>query len=248
MKILILGHYEIACNYAISLIVNELLEHDLNIMLSGQGDAFEEEGNGFSKLACYEQQLCDELNQGIDSLKLGCDSFDALANKINQAITLLTNPNNKQGLEVIANADPDLIISIRYRKIFKQQAIAIPGFGIINLHSGLLPEYRGAMATFWAMLNGDKNIGSTLHYITDGTIDTGRIIAKSAIECDYQESYLTNVLKLYQPGCTNIIEAVKHIESVGSTPVLPLQATGTYYSFPNAENLARFKHLAYELY
>ncbi len=49
--------------------------------------------------------------------------------------------------------------------------------GIINLHGGLSPEYRGADCTFWALYNGEpEKIGCTLHYI-DAGIDTGRLIA-----------------------------------------------------------------------
>lgn len=49
--------------------------------------------------------------------------------------------------------------------------------GIINLHGGLSPEYRGADCTFWALYNGEpEKVGCTLHYI-DAGIDTGRLIA-----------------------------------------------------------------------
>lgn len=49
--------------------------------------------------------------------------------------------------------------------------------GIVNLHGGLSPEYRGADCTFWALYNGEpEKVGCTLHYI-DAGIDTGRLIA-----------------------------------------------------------------------
>ena len=49
--------------------------------------------------------------------------------------------------------------------------------GIVNLHGGLSPEYRGADCTFWALHNGEpEKVGCTLHYINAG-IDTGSLIA-----------------------------------------------------------------------
>lgn len=49
--------------------------------------------------------------------------------------------------------------------------------GIVNLHGGLSPEYRGADCTFWALHNGEPHkVGCTLHYINAG-IDTGQLIA-----------------------------------------------------------------------
>ncbi len=48
--------------------------------------------------------------------------------------------------------------------------------GIVNLHGGLSPEYRGADCTFWALHNGEpENVGCTIHYINAG-IDTGSLI------------------------------------------------------------------------
>ena len=49
-----------------------------------------------------------------------------------------------------------------YRRILKAAAIQIPRHGVLNLHSGLLPAYKGLMATFWATLNGEEEIGCTL--------------------------------------------------------------------------------------
>jgi len=49
--------------------------------------------------------------------------------------------------------------------------------GIINLHGGLSPHYRGSARTFWALYNGEPDqVGCTLHFIDPG-IDTGNLIA-----------------------------------------------------------------------
>ena len=49
--------------------------------------------------------------------------------------------------------------------------------GVLNLHSGKLPDYRGVMATFRAMMAEDETLFSTVHWIDDKTIDTGRILS-----------------------------------------------------------------------
>lgn len=253
MKLLILGHYEIASNYAISMVMNELLEcrsagYDISIMLSDSVDAIEQDSNEFSRLAHYEKKLCDDLYNGVDTLSLHCDGFDTLSKKINKPIAVLSNPNNKRGLKILRELEPDLIISIRYRKILKADAIAIPTQGIINLHSGLLPQYRGVMATFWAMLNGEEAIGSTLHYISDGSIDTGAIIAKSEIRRNFEKTYLENVLSLYPTGCKNIIEAVKKISRKETIQTIQQQEEGAYYSFPKLSDLELFLNKNLSLY
>ena len=241
-----LGHYEIASNYALSLVVNALFkEHEIKIMLSGRGDAFEKssskkETNTFAALAQYEQQLCDELNSGINSLNINCDSFDALAKKTNHPIELLAKPNSKLGLAQVNDYAPDLIISIRFRKYLKETLIAIPKHGVINLHSGRLPEYRGAMATFWSMLNGEKEIGSVVHYISDSGVDTGDIISSSIINCDNSKTYLKNVLALYPSGSKGIVGAVHEIALGKNLNAFQQPIEGTYYSFPTELNRERF--------
>ena len=254
MKILILGHYEIASNYAISLVVSALNEqHDICIMLSGRGDAFEKsssnlEANSFVALAQYEQQLCDELNSGINSLNINCDSFDALAKKTNHPIELLAKPNSKLGLVQVNNYAPDLIVSIRFRKYLKEKLIAIPKFGVINLHSGRLPEYRGAMATFWSMLNREAEIGSVVHYISDSGVDTGNIISSSTLACEYSKTYLQNVLALYPEGANNLIKVVQNLALGKNLKSSPQLNTGTYYSFPSDEHRLSFLSIGHSLF
>ena len=254
MKILILGHYEIASNYAISLVVNQLYKkHDIKIMLSGRGDSYEQSSteldkNSFAALAQYEQKLCDELNAGVNSLNLQCHSLDSLAKKTKHSIDILAKPNSESGLKEIRSFSPDLIISIRFRKYLKETLISIPKHGVINLHSGRLPEYRGTMATFWSMLNGESQIGSVLHLISDAGVDTGNIINSSEIDCDYSQSYLSNVLNLYPEGAQNVVNAVQSIAQGKTLDSHPQPRAGNYYSFPTEENRKVFLSLGHLLF
>ena len=126
--------------------------------------------------------------------------------------------------------------------------IAIPRFGILNLHSGILPQYRGVMATFWAMLNSDKHIGCTLHYIIDGTIDTGPIVSIYQKKRNAKTDYFTNVIGLYPSGCELIIKAVKIIESGESLEQKSVKGESHYYTFPKGQEISRFKQKGYALF
>lgn len=84
---------------------------------------------------------------------------------------------DNQFLELIKNLKPDLCFSIYYRNIFSPDYISIPPMGFINIHPSLLPKYRGSIPTFWALLNNEREIGVTMHYIDSG-IDSGDIIAQ----------------------------------------------------------------------
>jgi methionyl-tRNA formyltransferase len=64
-------------------------------------------------------------------------------------------------------------------------------FGMVNLHGGLSPEYRGSDCTFWALFNREpEKIGCTLHYIDTG-IDTGKLIAHVSPTVKQDDNELT---------------------------------------------------------
>jgi len=81
--------------------------------------------------------------------------------------------------EVVALADrlkPD-IIAVFGTSLIRAPLLGKGRLGMVNLHGGLSPEYRGADCTFWALYNGEpEKIGCTLHFI-DAGIDTGDLIA-----------------------------------------------------------------------
>ena len=150
---------------------------------------------------------------------------------------------------MLAITKPHLVLSIRFGLILKQEAIDIPEFGVLNLHSGILPDYRGVMATFWAMLNQEPEIGTTLHFISDAGIDRGDIISVQTTQTDYQQSYLNNVLMLYKPGVNAMVEAVESIRrNVIPKANKQKNGAGNYYSFPDSEALTRFSDKGLNLF
>jgi len=242
MKILLLGHREIASNVALSLVVSAMPQHRYVITLSGDVQGSTAVPREIEELAAFERTLCDELD-GMNIL-----SFDRLAARIGSPIGTLAQLNTGDGLALLAELRPDLVISVRYRRILREAAIAIPRHGVLNLHSGLLPRYKGMMATFWAMLAGDEIIGSTLHYIVDGTIDTGPVVACAPIPADRRRSYLANVLSLYPAGCRMIIDAVNRIERGEAIACREQPEAGAYYSSPGHGEIRRFRDAGLRLF
>ncbi|MCH7981656.1 MAG: hypothetical protein IID59_09135 [Proteobacteria bacterium] len=119
--------------------------------------------------------------------------------------------------------------------------MAIPRKGVLNLHSGILPDYRGVMATFRAMLNEEPEIGASLHWIVDNGIDTGPEIGIGRARTRPEESYLANVLRLYIEGCKMMAAAVETVTSreiQRNAP--PAVGQGRYYSTPDAEAIECF--------
>jgi methionyl-tRNA formyltransferase len=149
---------------------------------------------------------------------------------------------NKDGFLYLSKVwRPDLIISIRFGQIFKDPIISLPKLGIINLHSGILPNYKGILATFRSMLVGEKEIGTTLHFINNKSIDVGDIISISRHKVDYKKSLMVNIFKLYPGGVVMISDLIKKID-LG----LKIRATaqdkslGKYFSYPSGEDIKKF--------
>ncbi|MEX2496218.1 MAG: formyl transferase [Woeseia sp.] len=245
MRIVLLGHYDIASNIALSLLATAMPQHRYSVMLSGTVPSTVP---ALAALSACERKLCDDLANSAGRQPGSLLSFEALAGRTESRVLALPEPNSPEGLEVLARSRPDLIISVRYRRILKEAALSIPELGVLNLHSGLLPEYKGVMATFWAMLNNEGFIGSTLHYVVDGSIDTGPIVARAAMPADRRRSYLANVLALYPAGCKRVVEAVRrleHGEAVACRPQLP---GGCYYSAPSGEKVLQFQQAGLRLF
>lgn len=85
--------------------------------------------------------------------------------------------NHPSVVKLAHELKPDLICVFGTSLIRGELLLKAGRLGMINLHGGLSPEYRGADCTFWALYNGEpEKVGCTLHYIDTG-IDTGRLIA-----------------------------------------------------------------------
>lgn len=83
-------------------------------------------------------------------------------------------------IQRIKEIAPDLIIVVAYGGLLKEEIIAIPPLGCMNLHSSLLPRYRGATPVQWALMNGEKETGWTTFYIDEG-MDSGDMILQNKI-------------------------------------------------------------------
>jgi methionyl-tRNA formyltransferase len=82
--------------------------------------------------------------------------------------------------QFIREKKPDLLWITDYRYLIPGNIISLAQLGAINLHPSLLPKYRGRAPINWAIINGEVNLGLTVHFVDDG-MDTGDII--------YQESF-----------------------------------------------------------
>jgi methionyl-tRNA formyltransferase len=261
MNITLLSNRDIASNLALNYLYTGLQQrHKLTVRLSARVGTGKAKPQALQDLAFMEQGLFNQLlfpalnsRQSPVAVAVAVASKQRLLSfddfrRLGVDIEDISSVNCPEGLANIRNCQPDVILSIRFGLILKPAVLAIPRLGVINLHSGKLPEYRGVMATFRAMLAGEQSLSTTLHYISDGSIDTGETIATHTVAVDQQASYLANCLNLYKGGVDSIIEAVERLAQGGTLASQPQTGQGNYFSFPDDQELAQFFAKGYKLF
>lgn len=123
---------------------------------------------------------------------------------------------------------PDVIVVAAYGKLLPQALLDIPKTAIINVHSSLLPQYRGAAPINWAVLNGDTETGVTIQYMAS-ELDAGDILLAKKTGIDSQEDAGQLYDRLAELGGEAASEALFLLEQ-GNAPRTP-QVYGPQYQY-----------------
>ncbi len=232
MRLLVFLNRDVHASTALELLFPHLRKHEVKIILS------EKVGN----IANLPPELLEmrRCEQNFDQ-----EIFSRIARNFGHEVATYSSANSEIALDDFKKFSPDLIVSIRFGQIFKQPLINIPRLGVLNLHSGLLPNYRGVLATFWAILHGEEKIGTTLHYITDASIDTGDIVGFSESKVDHDSSLVSNITNLYHGGCSLLLESLEKIFNGEKIKIVKQSelGEGKYFSYPTADDIKKFLSL-----
>ena len=113
-------------------------------------------------------------------------------------------------LALIQELAPELIVVAAYGRILPDDILAAPPKGCINVHSSLLPAYRGAAPINWAVLNGDRESGVTIMHMAHD-LDAGDIISQAATPIDPNETVVSLHDRLARLGAELLVDTVAHI-------------------------------------
>lgn len=119
---------------------------------------------------------------------------------------------------------PELIVVAAYGRILPDEILDYPKLGCINVHSSLLPRYRGAAPINWAILNGDEKTGVTIMHMTT-ELDAGDIITQAETAIDPDEDAETLYQRLADMGGALLISAVEQL-AAGTATRTPQEAAG----------------------
>ena len=130
-------------------------------------------------------------------------------------------------LEEIRQMKPELLVVAAYGKILPEALLQIPTVAAINVHSSLLPRYRGAAPINWAILNGDEETGVTIQHL-GVELDAGDIITVRKTPIDPQEDAAQLYDRLAQLGAEALSEAVTALGNGTASRTPQGEAVGPY--------------------
>lgn len=119
-------------------------------------------------------------------------------------------------LAQIKELSPELIVVAAYGRILPKEILDYPPLGCINVHSSLLPKYRGAAPINWAILNGDQNTGVTIMYMAEA-LDAGDIIAQATTPITSTENAVELTARLATLGGELLVQTVSELEQGTAT-------------------------------
>lgn len=131
-----------------------------------------------------------------------------------------------EALEILRALNPDLIAVAAYGKILPVNILELPRLGCINVHSSLLPKYRGAAPINWAILNGEDETGVTIMYMAEG-MDTGDILAQAQTPIDLDENAAQLFDRLADMGAKLLVDTVAALEAGKVQPIPQNEAQAT---------------------
>ncbi len=123
-----------------------------------------------------------------------------------------------EALSVLRELSPELIAVAAYGKILPPDILALPKFGCVNVHSSLLPKYRGAAPINWAILNGEDRTGVTIMYMAEG-LDTGDILTQGETAIGIDENAQELTTRLAELGAELLVKTVDAISAGAVKPV-----------------------------
>ena len=138
-------------------------------------------------------------------------------------IEVLQPPNLKDStfLNKLSDLDADLFIVVAFRML-PEDVWKLPRKGCVNLHTSLLPNYRGAAPINWVLINGEKQTGITTFFINK-TTDTGNIILQEKIDLDDNITAATLHNIMMTNGGDLLISTVKKIGNNSVTEIVQKQ-------------------------
>ncbi|MFI0776304.1 methionyl-tRNA formyltransferase [Streptomyces sp. NPDC021212] len=134
--------------------------------------------------------------------------------------------NDDEVAELLRELKPDLLVSSDWRSWVAPHIYALATYGAINIHDALLPRYGGFAPLNWALINGEPEVGVTVHFMNED-FDLGDIVVQKRVAVEDKDTVTDLFHKTVDLFAPAILESLELIGS-GRTDWIkqdPSQAT-----------------------
>jgi len=151
-------------------------------------------------------------------------------------------------IETIRRLNPDLMVVVAYGQILPQELLDIPKFGCLNVHTSILPKYRGAAPIQWAIVDGEPETGVTIMKM-DAGLDTGDVVSEARTPISSEDNGQTLHDRLARMGADLLVNTIPGFVD-GSIVPKPQPGEGSTYArkITKQDGLIDWSRSAHEIF
>jgi folate-dependent phosphoribosylglycinamide formyltransferase PurN len=150
------------------------------------------------------------------------------------------NINAPESIERLKEWKPDVMISTNFSHYIGKAARSVARVGAWNLHKSYLPHYRGMAPSFFALLEGARLVGATLH-VVDAGFDTGPILAQVRVPVAQGDTVYSLNRRTSEFGGRMLADFVESVKLEEIRPVPQEDGVWRNYTYPNRAEVALFR-------
>jgi methionyl-tRNA formyltransferase len=150
-------------------------------------------------------------------LKMQPSAVKELALKLNFPVLQPIKARAEDSVATLRELRPDLIVVVAYGQILPQTILDLPRLGCLNVHTSLLPKYRGAAPIQWAILNDEAETGVTIMKM-DAGLDTGDILTQTRTQIRLEDNSQTLHDRLADLGAELLMQTIPGIAAGSVVP------------------------------
>jgi methionyl-tRNA formyltransferase len=178
------------------------------------------------------------VRAGLDDRRGIARSVEAVAARHGIPARRLPTINDPDYIAALARRDIDVLLSVAAPEIFRADALRAAPW-VLNVHSGRLPEYRGMMPTFWALLDGADEVVVTVHEMAE-RLDAGPVLAEFPVDVGPDDSAYDVARNAKAVAGRRLAALLATLGTDAWPQARPVDATaGTYRGFPQRDDTRR---------
>jgi len=155
------------------------------------------------------------------------------------------SPDLPAVVAALRRLEPDMFAAAGYMSRFRAESLSVPRLLTVNFHASLLPAYRGEHPVFWALRNGERWSGLTIH-VVDAGLDTGDILYQVKVRTRRQDTVASLYDRIVERGMELVPRLVHDAEQGRLRPRRQPEQGASYYSAVHEQDFRLDWHMPAE--